>query len=87
MSITSVKIEKKDLMGGSFTIAKFRIIVDPIITWTLNIGSVRKPNLPGETESVYLFLEFTIIGHSMPVRLGNRTYRGLKASIYFYDSL
>ena len=37
-----------------------RFIVDPVITYTLEIGAVRKPQLPGEIESVYLFLEFTI---------------------------
>ena len=38
----------------------FRIIVDSVIIYTLSIGAVRKPHLPGD-ESVYLFLEFTII--------------------------
>ena len=46
-------------------IVKFRIIVDPVITYTLSISAVGKPHLPG-VESVYLFLEFTIIGHSGP---------------------
>ncbi len=36
------------------------IIVDPVITYTLSIGAVRKPHLP-RVESVYLFLGFTII--------------------------
>ena len=34
-------------------------IVDPVITYTLSIGAVRKPHLPG-VESVYLFFDFTI---------------------------
>ena len=38
----------------------FSFIVDPVITYTPSIGAVRKPHLPGG-ESVYLFLEFTII--------------------------
>ena len=38
------------------------IIVDPVITYTLSIGAVRKPHLPG-IGSVYLFLEFTISSH------------------------
>ncbi len=40
-----------------------KFIVDPVITYTLSIGAVRKPHLPG-VESVYLFLEFTIISHA-----------------------
>ena len=35
-------------------------MVDFIITWTLQIGEVRKPRLP-RSESVYLFLSFTIV--------------------------
>ena len=35
------------------------IIVDSVITYTLSIGAVSKPHLPG-IESVYLFLKFTI---------------------------
>ena len=34
-------------------------VVDSVITYTLSIGAVRKPHLPGG-ESVYLFLEFSI---------------------------
>jgi len=34
-------------------------MVDFRITWTLYIGEVRKPRLPGD-ESVYIFLAFTI---------------------------
>jgi len=52
-------------MGKSLSVFKAvssekPFIVDPVITYTLNIGAVRKPHLPG-VESVYLFFEFTII--------------------------
>ncbi|MYK44521.1 MAG: hypothetical protein F4039_10630 [Gammaproteobacteria bacterium] len=40
-------------------IASIDIIVDSVITYTLSIGAVRKPHLPG-SESVHLFFEFTI---------------------------
>ena len=35
-------------------------MVDSVITYTLSIGAVRKPHLPGE-RSVHLFSEFTIV--------------------------
>ena len=43
-----------DFFGGGF-------IVDFEITYTLYIGEVRKPRLPGD-DGVNLFLEFTIRG-------------------------
>ena len=42
-------------------------MVDFRINWTLQIGEVRKPRLPNTgSESVYLFLEFTILGLTQP---------------------
>ena len=41
-------------------------MVDFRITWTLCIGEVRKPRLPGD-ESVYVFLAFTIVSSFLSI--------------------
>ena len=55
-----VELVKPNTFGNIFlNSSDSTFIVDSVITYTLSIGAVRKPHLPG-VESVYLFLEFTI---------------------------
>ena len=73
-------------------IVKPTIIVDPIITYTLSIGSVRNARRMnqryegspgGIPRSVYTAMHVA----SGRVRRKNRTYRGLEVCIYFWNSL